>query len=375
MKSLLNHCCILLCLYLSLCSFQTNLFKEMNKVFINKNLIISPLSAYQIIGLATNGAKGKTLQEMLLALGNKNLEELNKINTDILKVAKQLTTVEIANAIMTKFNPEKKFLMAGSRYGATVETLRSANQVNSWCNVKTHGKIKKIIENLDPLTKIILLNAVYFKGEWYNSFIKTQTKKKPFYNLNDKSKEKKVDTMFKIEKFKYYEDKELQIVELPYKKDSMTAVIILPNEKKNINNFISELNDEKLQNLLKRMRFHKVKLELPKFELEFSSDLNGFLNKLGMVEPFRQSADFSEMKKENDIYISQVIQKTYLKVDEKGTEAAAVTAIRGTIKAGGIHRIPIIYPMIVNRPFIFLLRNKIMLQNYEMLFMAKIEKL
>ena len=85
MKSLLNHCCILLCLYLSLCSFQTNLFKEMNKVFINKNLIISPLSAYQIIGLATNGAKGKTLQEMLLALGNKNLEELNKINTDILK--------------------------------------------------------------------------------------------------------------------------------------------------------------------------------------------------------------------------------------------------------------------------------------------------
>ena len=312
---------------------------------------------------------------MLFALGNKDLEELNKINTEILKVFKQFSTVEIANVIMTKINPEKKFLMAGSRYGATVETLRSANQVNSWCNVKTHGKIKKIIDNLDQLTKIILLNAVYFKGEWYKGFIKTQTQKKPFYNLNDKSKEKKVDTMFKIEQFKYYEDKELQIVELPYKKDSMTAIIILPNEKKNINNFISELNDEKLQNLLKRMRFHKVKLELPKFELEFSSDLNGFLNKLGMVEPFRQSADFSEMKKENDIYISQVIQKTYLKVDEKGTEAAAVTAIRGTIKAGGIHRIPIIYPMIVNRPFIFLLRNKIMLQNYEMLFMAKIEKL
>ena len=90
------------------------------------------------------------------------------------------------------------------------------------------------------------------------------------------------------------------------------------------------------------MRFHKVKLELPKFELEFSSDLNGFLNKLGMVEPFRQSADFSEMKKENDIYISQVIQKTYLKVDEKGTEAAAVTAIRVT-KSISTHIIPIIY--------------------------------
>ena len=376
MKSLLNHCCILLCLYFSLCSFQTNLFKEMNKVFINKNLIISPLSVYQIIGLATNGAKGKTLQEMLLALGNKNLEELNKINTDILKVAKQFKTVEIANAIMTKFNPEKKFLMAGSRYGATVETLRSANQVNSWCNAKTHGKIKKIIDNLDPSTIMILLNAVYFKGEWYKGFIKTQTEKKPFYNLNDKSKEIKVDTMFKIEYFKYYEDKELQIVELPYKKDSMTAVIILPNKKKNINNFISELTDEKLQNLLKRMLSHKVRLELPKFELEFSSSLKNILEKLGMNEPFnKKSADFSEMKKERDIFISQVIQKTYLKVDEKGTEAAAVTAIKKSTNSKSIQKIPIIYPMIVNRPFIFLLRNKIMPQNYEMLFMAKIEKL
>ena len=123
------------------------------------------------------------------------------------------------------------------------------------------------------------------------------------------------------------------------------------------------------------MRFHKVRLELPKFELKFSSSLIRFLNKLGMIEPFTESADFSEMKKENDIYISQVIQKTYLKVDEKGTEAAAVTAIIGNGQSAGIHRIPIIYPMIVNRPFIFLLRNKIMPQNYEMLFMAKIENL
>ena len=203
----------------------------------------------------------------------------------------------------------------------------------------------------------------------------SQTKKKQFYNLNDKSKEIKVDTMFKIEYFKYYEDKELQIVELPYKKDSMTAIIILPNEKKNINNFISELTDEKLQNLLKRMFSHKVRLELPKFELKFSSGLIRFLNKLGMIEPFTESADFSEMKKERDIFISQVIQKTYLKVDEKGTEAAAITAIKKSTNSKSIQKIPIIYPMIVNRPFIFLLRNKIMPQNYEMLFMAKIEKL
>ena len=376
MKSLLNQCCLLLCLYLSLCSFQTNLFKEMNKQFVNDNLIISPLSAYQVLGLATNGAKGKTLQQMLLALGNKNLDELNKINIDILKVAKQFSTVEIANAIMTKFNPEKKFLLAGSKYGATVEALKSASQVNSWCNSKTHGKIKKIIDKLDDLTQMILLNAVYFKGEWYKGFIKSKTLKKPFYNLNNKSNEKKVDRMSKIEFFKYFQNNELQIVELPYKKDSMSAVIILPNEKKNINNFISELTDEKLQDLLKKMTSKKVNLELPKFELHFSSGLNSFLKKIGMSEPFNEySADFSEMKKEKDIHIDSIIQKTYLKVDEKGTEAAAVTAIRHNLPQVKKIEIPVIYPMIINRPFIFMLRNKKMPKNYEMLFMSKIEKL
>ena len=376
MKSLLNKCCLLLCLYLSTCSFQTNLFKEMNQKFINKNLIISPLSAYQVLGLTTNGAKGKTLEQMLLALGNKNIEELNKINTEILKVAKQFSTVEIANAIMTKFNPEKKFLLASSKYGATVETLKSAGQVNSWCNTKTHGKIKKIINEIDPLTKMILLNAVYFKGEWFKQFIKSKTLKKPFYNLNDKSKEKKVDRMSITENFRYYQDKELQIVELPYRKDSMSAIVILPNEKLNINNFISELDDQKLQHLLKKMSSNKVQLQLPKFEIEFSSGLNGFLKKLGMNDPFSsQYADFSGMKKEKDIYIDQVIQKTYLKVDEKGTEAAAVTAVISKGNSMSKIKKPVIYPMIIDRPFLFMLRNKKMPQNYEMLFMAKIEKL
>jgi serpin B len=317
---------VLSSLYKANSSFQTSIFKELNKKFINKNLIISPLSAYQVLSLAANGAEENTLIEMISALGGKSLEELNKINMQILNEVKNFSTVEIANAIMTKFNPNKKFVASGQKYEASIEKLKSLDQVNGWCNAKTHGKIKKILDSLGNEIKMILLNAVYFKGFWYIPFKKSMTMKKPFYNLNDKSKEKKVDRMQITSNFEYYKDKEVQLVELPYKKDSISAIIILPNEKKDINEFISELSDEKLQRLLKRMSSRKVHLELPKFEFEFSSELSSVLIKLGMKGAFNENtANFKGIGK--DLYFGQVIQKTYLKVDEAGTEAAAITAI------------------------------------------------
>jgi serpin B len=361
-------------LYIDNCSFQTSIFKELNKQFINKNLIISPLSAYQILSLAANGAEENTLTEMVLALGGKSLEEINKINLQILNEAKDFSTVEIANAIMTKFKPNKKFLAAGQKYGASVETLKSASQVNSWCNAKTHGKIKKILDKLESNIRMILLNAVYFKGFWYKPFEKSLTMKRPFYNLNNESQVKRIDKMQMTDDFRYYEDKEVQLVELPYKKDSMSAIIILPNEKKNINEFISEFNDEKLQRLLKRMVSKKVNLHLPKFELEFSSELNSVLIKLGMNDAFNENtANFNGLEKE--LCIDKVIQKTYLKVDEAGTEAAAVTVIKMKFYGASIKRRPKIYSMIVDRPFLFLLKNKKLPVNNEMLFMSKIETL
>ena len=380
MKSLLNILFLLLIICTASCSFQTSLFKEMNKKYINKNLIISPLSAYQILGLTANGAKGQTLKEMLLALGNRDLKELNLINMNILNTAKNFTTVEIANAIMSKFNPEKEFLSIAPKYGAAIEPLTSVNQVNKWCSKKTHGKINKILDKLDKGTLILLLNAIYFKGMWTNKFNKRFTTKKPFYNLNDKSKEIKVDRMSITENFKYFGNNELQIVELPYKQDSMSAVIILPNKNSNINEFISKLDDNTLQDLFGKMYGNKVLLNLPKFELTFDSELNDFLKELGMVEPFiKFKANFNGLKdgtKDSEyVYIDKVIQKTFLKVDEEGTEAAAVTVVKGNKYTKSIHRKPKIYPMIVDRPFLFLLRNKNLPKNHELIFMSKIEVL
>jgi len=353
----------------------------MNMVYKSRNLIISPLSAYQVLSLAANGARKKTLNEMLFALGSKDLEELNRINTKILIESNKFTTVEIANAIMTKFAPEKTFLYTASWYNSTVEALRNLKQVNDWCNKKTHGKIKRILDSLDSKTAMILLNAIYFKGMWYNSFKKSSTQKMPFYNLNDKSKEIKVERMTITANYKYYEDSELQMVELPYKQDSMSAVIILPNKALNINSFISKFQDEKLQSLLKKMNSQEVFLGLPKFELDFSSYLNQYLQKLGMVMPFIESAaNFTGIKNRNDgnnIYIDKIIQKTFLKVDESGTEAAAVTIIKMNIWGSLLRPRPEkkVYSMIVDRPFLFLIRNKNLPQNHEMIFISKIEKL
>ena len=218
---------------------------------------------------------------------------------------------------------------------------------------------------------MILLNAIYFKGTWLKEFPENKTIVNTFYNFNDESKVVKTDMMRIKDKFNYYEDTDIQVIELPYTKDSMSAIIILPNKDLDINDYISELDYDKIQKMLKRMFTEEVELNLPKFELDFTSGLNEVLKKMGMVKPFDQAkADLTGIRDENDIYISSVVQKAYLKVDEKGTEAAAATVVDITTKS-----MPIIARMNVNRPFLFMLRNKKLPQNYEMVFMAKIEEL
>lgn len=373
MKSLLNIIFLILSsLYLSSCSFQTTFFKEINTQYKGKNVIVSPLSAYQVLGLTTNGANGQSQEEMLLALENKDLEELNEINSEILKVSKEFSTIEIANAIMTAFTPKEKFVDIALQYESSIEPLKSVTQVNNWCNLKTHGKIPKIMDQLPPNTVMVLLNALYFKGEWVKEFSENLTTTRAFYNFNDESKSTQIPMMLAKDNYNYYEDSQQQIIEIPYKKDYMSAVIILPSQSIDINKYISKLDDDTIQKLIKKMSTKEVQLQLPKFELEFDSTLNEILQKMGMVQVFDQSlADLSGMRDEKDIYIGQVLQKTYLKVDEKGSEAAAVTAVVVQTKSMPLNN----NRMIINRPFLFMLRNKKLPQNYEMLFMAKIEQL
>ena len=214
MNKLLNLLIILFFANFSNNSFQSTIFNRMNKDKIGKNLIISPLSIFQVLSLAANGARKETLSEMLDVLQYENIDELNKINLQILSIVKDFSTIEIANAVMTRFNPLKEFNLIAEKYLAPIEPLINVEQVNNWCKNKTHGKINKILDRLEPYTLMILLNAVYFKGEWERKFFEDSTNKLPFYNLG--KEEIKVDTMTQIGFFYYYEEKKYQAIQLNF---------------------------------------------------------------------------------------------------------------------------------------------------------------
>ena len=207
------------------CSFQISLFNKINSKYKENNLIISPLSIFQAISLITNGANGETQKELLKLLDNKEMEEINMINSKILKKLKENSSLEIANAIMSKLSPLNDFTyIAKNTYDSEILPLKNVNQVNKWCDKKTHGKISKIIDQLDPMTFMLVLNAVYFKGEWRNQFQEHLTRKQVFYNFN--KEEINIDIMENTKYFNYFEDKNLQAIELNFKKESISALII-----------------------------------------------------------------------------------------------------------------------------------------------------
>ena len=222
---------------------------------------------------------------------------------------------------------------------------------------------------------MILLNAVYFKGEWSNKFRESATQKKIFYNLGTEIK--KVDTMQKMDHFSYYEDSKVQAIQLPYTKDGMSALIILPRENMDINKYITSLssNEKSLSELISKLKSYKVNLELPKFKLEFSSSLKETLKDMGMITAFTNGADLTGLREEGNLKIDDVLHKTFLKVNENGTEAAAVTAVVVVNGSSGRTVQEIIYHMKVNRPFLFMLRSNKLPSGYDMIFMSKIEKI
>ena len=373
MKYLLNLILYFLLISSLNCSFQSKIFNKMNKEKKGENLIISPLSIFQALSLTANGAKGDTLLEMLELLEADTLEDLNKINFQILSISKQFKTIDIANAVMTRFTPLKTFTEIAEQYLAPVEPLVSVEQVNNWCSNKTHGKIDKIISELSDQTLMMLLNAIYFKGEWILQFEEEITRKLPFYNLG--SIEIKVDTMSQIEHFFYYEDKKVQAIQMRFKEDYMSALIILPSTENEINKYINTLatSKDEYKKIIEGLKLSKVHIQLPKFEVNFSDSLKQTLSDLGMYNAFSpKDADFTGLREEGGLAISRVIHKTYLKVNEQGTEAAAVTAI--AVDGMSLDEDKI-YDMKINRPFLFLLKNNKLPAGNDLLFMSKIEKI
>ena len=244
-------------------NFQIKMLKEINKSNIGKNIMISPLSIYHILSLTTNGAENKTLREMLQALCQRNKIELNKNNAIISSSIGKLKSIELANAIFTKFKPLDNFMKIIKDYKATIDKLIDESQINKWCSDSTHQKIPQIIDNLTDNDLMVLINAIYFKGFWQEKFDKKLTNENEFMNYNKEPQ--RVDFMHITKKFDYYEDKELQAISLNYQKDHLKALIILPNHTVDINTYIKNFTIEQYTKILKKLVNINVVFILSKF--------------------------------------------------------------------------------------------------------------
>ena len=355
----------------SLYDFQYKLFHQIILSKETENIILSPISIHQIISLSSNGAIGETQSQIVSALSSTNVVELNKENSIINSYIKKDDSMNehliISNGIFTIYPPKKTFLeICNIKYDVTSEQLKSAAQINEWCAKNTNNKISKIVDNIDQ-TIMILINAVYFKAQWREPFEPEFTNKELF-NYNQQ-----VDMMHQTyNSINYYEDKSVQIIEIPYKNKKFSSIIILPAEGVNVDEFFSTLTKETMRKYYTLMKYNKVVFSMPKFELEYEVTLNEIMKQLGMIDAFDENkANFSGITEDIQIFISKIKHKTYMKVDEFGTEAAAVTMM--SLDGCCFNPEQKIYEMKVNRPFFFGIKNEDF--NDSFIFMSLIKRI
>ena len=365
-------------------SFQDNFFRKMVEAKKGENIMISPLSLYQALSLLCNGASGETQKEILKVLypdKNKDIEAINNNIKELISTLESENSKDSGqspyclseeedcqihfndvNAIFKKKEIEltDQFQQICHNYNTSFSDLISAEQINNFFSEQTNGKINKIIEYLNPMTVLILINAIYFKGTWVDKFNEKATVIKKFINYNKTVV--KTHTMHQEYSSQlYYEDKDVQIISLPYihKTLDFSMIIILPNIKKYASP-LEYLNEQKksLNEIVSKLESKpNVHLYLPRFKYKFKETLNDILTNLGMKSAFSQnSANFENLCQNSQTYVNQILQSTYIDVNENGTEAAAVTLVE--MAGAAFHEEE--YFMNVNHSFIYMIKsNKI----------------
>ena len=359
-------------------SFQMKIFNKINKSSsIGENITISPLSIYHILSLTANGAAGDTKSEIVATLFCENQEKMNENNKLISSIIKNFKTVELANSIFTRAVPLTSFIEKAKDYKVKIDKLIDENQINKWCSDTTHGLINKIIEKINPDDLMVLINAIYFKGKWETEFNERFTQKRIFYNYQNEKKV--INFMYSKSDYSYFENNDIQVISLNYQEDNMEALIVLPKKDYDINKYVEKFNQEDYKKIINGLHSQKVELYFPKFEIKFNTDLIEVFKELGMKLAFDSThADFSSMikleKKDGNIYINKIIHSSYIKIDEKGTKAAASTGVAVT-RGGRPPNSERNIMMNINHPFLFIIRNKTLPMGKDLLFISKVDNL
>lgn len=352
-------------------SFQISIFSRLNEKNKDKNISISPLSIFQTLSLLANGANGETRNEILKLLDDKLIEEINILYFKILSILKDSSSLEISNAIMSRLSPLPEYVkfVKLSNF-SRIMPLKSLKQIHKWCEFKTHGKIRDITYELDNSIFMIILNLINFKLYWANPFSKELTISRLFYT---KQYIQNVNMMRMSGHFAFFEDSNLQAIKLNFLRESMSSLIILPKMELDINEFINilEEDDEYLYTIYNNLKTTNINLEMPKFEIRYEEKLKELFKDMGVNLAFNNSADFSYIRSQNDLKIDEIIHKIYLNINEEGTDTHH---IKDQKKQNSFSQLETSINIIINRPFLFILRNSNLPKNFDIIFISKVEK-
>ncbi|XP_067013774.1 leukocyte elastase inhibitor isoform X4 [Anabrus simplex] len=322
-------------------AFTANLYKLLRET--EGNVFFSPISIEVILALAYTGARGDTAEQMAAALQLPKDRSTLQAGFHSLMLSLKSTdsmTLEIANRIFGqksfpfeadfKTVAEKYFLSAAQEMNFAKEPEASRKIINQWVEERTRNKIRDLIPEglIDSMTRMVLVNAIYFKGKWKSQFDADNTYPQPFHLSKRESKE--VPMMHIKKKFGYAEREDLQakVLVMPYVGDQISMVILLPDAIDGLDDLESKLDKIDMADILQSVENVEVEVTLPRFKLETTIDLNDPLKRLGMTDMFdEEAADFSGISKVEGLFVSKVLQKAFIEVNEEGSEAAAATAV------------------------------------------------
>lgn len=347
--------------------FWNALFTEVCNASARKNVCISPLSAQLALSMTAAGAEGETQEQMYAAMGVKgNVNALSKELVDGIVDGGKECEVKIANSIWInkKLAVKSSFVEANKEYfDADVESLpfneEAAAEINGWCSEKTNGKIESIIGKINKDDMMYLVNALYFKGAWKDQFASEATATKPFTTEDGRSVD--AEMMHQHIRTTYYEDSIMQVAYKPFK-ERYSMMLVLPAEGVSMESLFGHLAGYDLSSRMGKVV--SLELSMPKFRSEFSTSLKQALKDMGIERAFSPDAQFGGISKE-PLCINDVIQKTFINVDENGAEAAAVTAVSMML---GSAMVPEKKSMNLNRPFLYIIMD----YNANILFVGKV---
>ena len=348
-------------------AFAFNLFREIATSGNKENAFISPLSVTMALGMLFNGTSPDARAEMATALGISDFSdtEVNEYYQTLYRALLNidpLTAISIANSIWCKqgYPVKPTFIEINRNYfDAAVQTLdfslpSTLKAINMWCAQKTNDKITSILDVISEDAVMYLINAVYFKSKWQFEFDKKDTKKEKFTLEN--GAQVNLDMMNQTATLPYYANEMLQCIEMPYGNQAFSMVAILPNEGITLDDLVNHLDHNAWENILSNLWERNVQIKFPRFKQECKFQLREPIYNLGMHLIFLEGGNLNGIAEDPELCVSRIIHKTFVEVNEEGTEAAAVTAIEVVATSVGPPSGPISF--FANRPFLYLIKEK-----------------